>query len=486
MKFSWKVFCGVAAILCVSFSLGGALLISVWFQSALDREIQFAQEENRLLRFSLQTAVSALPVYPESDVKQLVTDVVQSILPPTQQSRSPVRIAYSQGQTLYDGPLSASPDLSRLLTEENEGETGGYLIVEEDGRFLIRYISTGRLYGQDVFVESQRDVSAVFQQRQDQFALYARLTILLLLLGGGAALLLARWLTRPIVRLSAATRRMAQGDYAVRAPETRRDETGELARDFNAMADNLELTISQLRQAVQRQEEFSGSFAHEVKTPLTSIIGYADLLRSRSLPPETQFEAANYIYQEGKRLESLSLKLLDLMVLEKQEFQWKPVPMEAFLQQTAQFAAPSFRQAGVSLQTDVQPGLLSGDADLLKTLCLNLLDNACKAGGAQVVLKGRPVPEGYCVSVLDDGPGAPPEALDKLTEAFYRADPSRSRKQGGAGLGLTICAKIVRLHRGTLSFRREEGVTVAQACLKGGAVCEKENRPHWDSPGQRP
>ena len=115
MKFSWKVFCGVAAILCVFFSLSGALLISIWFQSALDREIQFAQEENRLLRFSLQTAVSALPVYPESDVKRLVTDVVQSILPPSQQADSPVRITYSQGRVLYDGRLSAAPDLSLLL-----------------------------------------------------------------------------------------------------------------------------------------------------------------------------------------------------------------------------------------------------------------------------------------------------------------------------------------------------------------------------------
>ncbi len=351
MKFSWKVFCSVTAILCVSFSLGGALLISVWFQSALSREIQFAQEENRLLRFSLQTAVSALPVYPESDVKQLVSDVIQSILPPAQQSTSPVRVTDSQGQILYGGRLSAVPTLPQLLQDED----GGYLIIEEEGRFLIRYISTGRLYGQDIFVESQRDASAVFQQRQDQFSLYARLTVVMLLLGGGAALLLARWLTRPILRLSAATRQMAQGDYAVRAPASGRDEAGALARDFNAMAASLELKLSQLQQAIQRQEDFTASFVHELKTPLTSIIGYADMLRSRSLPPEMQFEAANYIYQEGKRLEALSLKLLDLMVLEKRDFLWKPVNMESFLQETARFAAPSFQQAGFSLQTDAHP-----------------------------------------------------------------------------------------------------------------------------------
>ena len=78
--------------------------------------------------------------------------------------------------------------------------------------------------------------------------------------------------------------------------------------------------------------------------------------------------------------------------------------------------------------------------------------------------------------MLDDGPGVPPEALDKLTDAFYRADPSRSRKQGGAGLGLSICAKIARLHRGTLSFRRQDGWTVAEICMKGGSPDDEEER----------
>lgn len=455
MKFSWKVFCSVTAILCVSFSLGGALLISVWFQSALSREIQFAQEENRLLRFSLQTAVSALPVYPESDVKQLVSDVIQSILPPAQQSTSPVRVTDSQGQILYDGRLSAVPTLPQLLQDED----GGYLIIEEEGRFLIRYISTGRLYGQDIFVESQRDASAVFQQRQDQFSLYARLTVVMLLLGGGAALLLARWLTRPILRLSAATRQMAQGDYAVRAPASGRDEAGALARDFNAMAASLELKLSQLQQAIQRQEEFSGSFAHEVKTPLTSIIGYADMLRSRQMDGTARFKAANYIFSEGKRLENLSLSLMNLLVVNHSAADAKPVHMPLLCQRAGRISQPALEAKGLSLEVTAEEGVLTGDSALLQTLALNLLDNARKASeaGGTVSLTGTVTASGYRLQVSDQGRGIPAEELEKITEAFYMVDKSRSRAEGGAGLGLALCKQIAALHRGVLRFDSELG-----------------------------
>lgn len=452
MKFSWKVFCSVTAILCVSFSLGGALLISVWFQSALSREIQFAQEENRLLRFSLQTAVSALPVYPESDVKQLVSDVIQSILPPAQQSTSPVRVTDSQGQILYDGRLSAVPTLPQLLQDED----GGYLIIEEEGRFLIRYISTGRLYGQDIFVESQRDASAVFQQRQDQFSLYARLTVVMLLLGGGAALLLARWLTRPILRLSAATRQMAQGDYAVRAPASGRDEAGALARDFNAMAASLELKLSQLQQAIQRQEEFSGSFAHEVKTPLTSIIGYADMLRSRRLDEEKSFLSANYIYTEGKRLEAMSFRLLEIIVTKRSQIQPRMIEA-AYLFQYLQDMYANDRTMTFLFQCG--DGKVWADPDLIRSVLMNLIDNACKASepGSAVWISGQRLEGGYRFFVEDQGIGIPREEQDKITKAFYMVDKSRSRSRNGAGLGLALCAEILALHDSRLEIQSEVG-----------------------------
>ena len=146
---------------------------------------------------------------------------------------------------------------------------------------------------------------------------------------------------RPLARLSAATKRMASGDLEHRVRVDSDDELGRLSRDFNTMAMQLEAQVQELKDAAQRQEDFIGSFAHEIKTPLTSIIGYADLLRSRLSTPEQVRESAGYIFSEGRRLESLSQKLMDLIVLEKQDFPLRLTPMDVYLQRIRSTLAPS-------------------------------------------------------------------------------------------------------------------------------------------------
>lgn len=170
-------------------------------------------------------------------------------------------------------------------------------------------------------------------------------------------------------------------------------------------------------------------------------------------------------------MESLSFKLLDLMVLDRRDYDWKPVEMGPFLQHLCQFSAPAFDEAKINMRMDAHAGTLLGDPDLLQTLCLNLLDNARKATppGGHVTLKGEPHEAGYIIRCVDTGRGIPPEALQYLTDAFYRVDKSRARSQGGTGLGLTICAKIATLHQGTLDFSPTPGGgTTVTVTLKGG------------------
>lgn len=99
------------------------------------------------------------------------------------------------------------------------------------------------------------------------------------------------------------------------------------------------------------------------------------------------------------------------------------------------------------------------EPDLMESVLLNLLDNARKAvgPGGHILLEGSAVPEGYCIRVSDDGHGISPEDLGRITEPFYMVDKSRARAQGGAGLGLTVCQRIVALHGGTLEFESEPG-----------------------------
>ena len=129
--------------------------------------------------------------------------------------------------------------------------------------------------------------------------------------------MISSWLTKPIRLLTRATKRMAAGDYGYRARQISDDELGQLTTDFNHMANVLEENINKLEEEIQAREDFVAAFAHELKTPLTAIIGYADMLRSRKLDEEKSFLSANYIYTEGKRLEAMSLRLLDIIVTKK-------------------------------------------------------------------------------------------------------------------------------------------------------------------------
>ena len=154
-------------------------------------------------------------------------------------------------------------------------------------------------------------------------------------------------LTAKLRRLTAAVKKISAGSLGTRSNIRSSDEFGLLSRNFDTMAERLEKTIDQLEANMQQQETFMGSFAHELKTPMTSIIGFADLLRQGNLDESTRMMAAQYIYSEGKRLERLSFKLLDLLLLKKDKIQMKAVNISKFTAAVDQAMTPRLRQKGI-------------------------------------------------------------------------------------------------------------------------------------------
>lgn len=236
--------------------------------------------------------------------------------------------------------------------------------------------------------------------------------------------------------------------------------------------ENAKLTddMRNLSEAAERREEFIASFAHELKTPLTAIIGYADMLRSREMTPKNRFTAAGYIFSEGKRLESLSLKLMELIVSGKQGIERRRFDAPYFIREVAAVTVPSLATDGMTLDMRWEPGEVWVEPDLFKTLMINLIDNARKASrrGQTVEFFGKHVDGGYAFYVRDHGRGMKKEDLGRITEPFYMIDKSRSRAQNGAGLGLALCQRIAELHGTALEFESEPGQgTTVRVLLKG-------------------
>lgn len=291
--------------------------------------------------------------------------------------------------------------------------------------------------------------------------MYRQVTVIVLLCSGAVMTLIACWLTRPIRLLTQATGKMAEGEYSYRAEQISNDEMGQLTADFNHMAEALEQNIQNLENEVRAREDFIAAFSHELKTPLTAIIGYADMLRSRKLDEEKHFLCANYIYTEGKRLETMALRLLDIIVTRREEIERKNTNATGIFAYLQEIYVDKEKPEDSRVKVDIrwEKGELYADENLLKTVLINLIDNAIKASeaGQTVEVTGSRRENGYYFQVRDEGIGIPKEELHKITEAFYMVDKSRSRAHNGAGLGLALCTAILELHHSSLKIESRQG-----------------------------
>lgn len=211
---------------------------------------------------------------------------------------------------------------------------------------------------------------------------------------------------------------------------------------------------------VREREDFMSAFTHELKTPMTAVIGYADTLRSMQCEPEQQQRAANYIFSEARRVEALSEKLLQLLGLREQAPALEPLELERVFARARAALGPSV--APVEPVFQPAPGVrVRGDADLLVDLLYNLVQNAARArpkdGRVSIGWHTAAEGQGVDVTVRDTGCGIPAAALARVTEPFYMVDKSRARAGGGSGMGLALCEKIAALHGGRLQIESVEG-----------------------------
>ncbi|RGX30833.1 sensor histidine kinase [Enterocloster asparagiformis] len=261
-------------------------------------------------------------------------------------------------------------------------------------------------------------------------------------------------ITVPVKKINEAVKIVSDDYYAYRLPVTGTDELNELSANFNVMCEAIENNIRNYKFAID-------NFIHEVKTPLTSIIGYADMLKSYDCTGECREEAVDYILTQSRRLNSLVKKIMGFLVIESKQVEKKFVRLDEVVNMACISIRVQAEMKDLRLEYQNRPeAYMYGDEELLATLLVNLLDNSVKASGEhshihiEAVLQENAVEE---LSVHDFGRGIPEDELDKLTEPFYMVDKSRSRSQNGIGLGLSICKSIIQAHNGRIEFLSKPG-----------------------------
>ena len=165
-----------------------------------------------------------------------------------------------------------------------------------------------------MYLEAGHDISSLYEKREYQQKMYRIIFVAAMIICALFSYGTAYLLTRPLSVLAKGAREISGGNLSFRTNIRSGDEIGSLSKDFDRMSEQIEANVRELEQAVERQERFVGSFTHEMKTPMTAVIGYADLLRSQQLTEEERRDAADYNFSEGRRLERLSMKVLYIYV----------------------------------------------------------------------------------------------------------------------------------------------------------------------------
>ena len=269
MKFSWKVFLSTILLVTLAFGTGGTVMISSLFRQTLEQEQQMALQENRYLCFSFQNTVQSMGSYQTFD-PQTVLEQMEN-LTGTRNSEFSItenvkKIRFEDGEAFAE----SIPD----------GQRSSRVVSDETGNRYYQVVSHVHLSSGDYYLESYTNISSAFDIRRKYVTLYQGVLLAVTGISSLLLLIITHFLTRPLKRLTDTTRRIASGDFSTRAVNQSQDEIGVLTRNFNAMADVVEEKIRDLENTARQREDFVASFAHELKTPLTSIIGYADMLRT--------------------------------------------------------------------------------------------------------------------------------------------------------------------------------------------------------------
>ena len=418
--------CMVALVLTL-LGPGMALVVSRSFALTMERERARALgEEAAIARaLTLETA--------EGNVGRSTASTLQ-----TRYGSNELMIYLLQnGETITGEALPTVQKLPELLNTE----TRATLLDGVSERLLIAHALDG-----EITLLTALDVSPVYALRRELLRGAAALGLIGLALAGALAIWISGVLTRPLGQLADAAAKLADGDYAAPLPAAKNDEMNALIRAFSRMSAAIDERETALRTQAEERQALIDALAHEMRTPLTAILGGARLLQQSRLSGSQQSELLDTMAREASRLSTMDERLLLLTRLDHEAPAFAPFDSQAM----AREALSVFD--GVRLEGD--DAVFVGERELTILLLRNLVVNAQRAGGKEAV-RVTLHPDGF--DVTDYGCGMTKEQIARAFEPFYKADKARTRSAGGAGLGLPLCRKIARLHHGKLHMESEIG-----------------------------
>lgn len=354
-------------------------------------------------------------------------------------------ILYQEQERIYNGLGTIDEaDYKDLLTADENNKMAH--IIESDSKHYI-LISTMISPDNNSILIYARNISYIYISRNQNIHLALTLTIIVTIILGLFSYLYSKWITSPLRILQKGAIKISQGDYSERIPKTK-DEFNDLGIAFNNMAVAIENRTLELEERANEKQTFIDDLAHEMNTPLTSIQGYSEFLLNVNTTNEQRLIAANSIHMEAKRMKEIYNKLMTLTLAREKQIDLSMVNLEELFNDLKDTFYHQLVEKKITFLSNIQIENITMDKTLIYILLSNLIKNSIQAlpNRGTIQLSGYEENHKPVIEIWDNGHGIPADKINMVTMPFYRVDKSRSRKTGGAGLGLSICKNIAQLH----------------------------------------
>lgn len=450
MGFGQKIFLMSFTLIIIAINLIGINMINYTYQSGIEKEIDKNMIQINNIMNELENGISNLSQIGNIYLKNNVNVEI-----------------YNGGRRIY---TNFKEDYSKILEEKvfNEEDKMAYdefhdqyaenEKFETDG-LITTYIEDNKLFMKmrkyTNVVVTMSDISKINNMKKEQIDYFIKLSLACSLTIAFLLSISVSLLTRKIKILNQTVKEVEKGNYTAKVKKLGNDEIGNVGKSFNKMTDALQKNISEIERVSENRKKFIGNLTHEIRTPLTSIVGYSSLIKNRKVTnEEVILEYNKRIYDEGKYIEEISQKLMDLMLLQNGSIEKNIINLSEELNEIIENMQTTF--PNVIFQKEIEKDIYANfDKTLLKTLIINLTKNAINAYENNPIVRIE-LDSKKVIKVIDYGKGIKQDELEKIKEPFYTLSKDRNRKFSGMGLGLPLCIQIVEMQEGKLEIESKE------------------------------
>lgn len=449
MKLSWKIFLGICIPSIVAIILISEILINISFNNNIDNEVDRCAQEFRIIEENIDNSINKSTVKSETKDKYVIETYAEYY-----KTKGIDFLYYEDGTLIYKSADNLQINNSQLFNIDNQNISE--VIEKIEGDYYL-FIGT-RMSNNNVLVYT-RNISNIYKIRNYLIVISTVLIVLIIGLIAIIAYKISKKLTKPLEEMQKEMAKVSKGDYNVNLKEGK-NEIGTLAKNFNQMSKEIEKRDNELIEMVNSKQLFIDNLSHEINTPLTSIIGYAELLEKANCDEDQRIKFLRNIQNDANRINDIHKKLLLLSYKEKADFETQLNSSNEIFGKVKDSVRFKLEEHQINLIINNDLKNILCDETLIVMCISNLISNAINASkaGSKITINAYEDNSNAIIEVIDEGQGISKENIEKITEPFYRVDKARSRSNGGAGLGLAMCKKIMELHKGKLKIESELGV----------------------------